>query len=62
MSVESNGRQDPRREPCDEADRSYEQAKREVDRQKDALLDEISRRMEQQTSEEGLFSMRWQLT
>jgi F0F1-type ATP synthase membrane subunit b/b' len=46
----------------DESDRSYEQAKRVIDRQKDPLLDEISRRMEQQTSEEGLFSIRWQLT
>ena len=45
----------------DEADRNFEQAKREVDRQKDALLDEISRRMEQQTTEEALFSFRWRL-
>ena len=45
----------------DVADREYEQAKREIDRQKDALLDEISRRMEQRTSEERLFSIRWRL-
>lgn len=45
----------------DEADHEYEQAKREIDRQKDALLDEISRRMQQQTTEERLFSARWQL-
>lgn len=45
----------------DEADREFELAKREIDRQKDALLDEISRRMEQQTTEERLFSARWQL-
>ena len=43
----------------DEADREYEKAKREIDRQKDALLDEISRRMEQQTTEERLFSLGW---
>jgi hypothetical protein len=36
-------------------------AKREIDRLKDALFDEISRRMEQQTAEEGLFSARWHL-
>jgi superfamily II DNA or RNA helicase len=45
----------------DDADRAFEQAKREIDRQKDALLDEISRRMQQQTTEERLFSFRWQL-
>jgi F0F1-type ATP synthase membrane subunit b/b' len=45
----------------DDADREYEQAKREIDRQKDALLDEISRRMEQQTMEERLFSVQWRL-
>ena len=32
-----------------------------IDRQKDALLDEISRRMEQQTTQEELFSLRWRL-
>jgi hypothetical protein len=45
----------------DEAWRSYDQAAREIDRQKDALLDEISRRLAQQTSETPLFTIRWSL-
>ena len=43
----------------DEAWRAYDTASRDVDRQKDALLDEISRRLEQQTSSETLFFLRW---
>ena len=42
----------------DEAWRAYDSASRDVDRQKDALLDEISRRLEQQTTCETLFSLR----
>lgn len=45
----------------DEAWRSYDTASRDVDRQKDALLDEISRRLEQQTSCETLFTLRWRV-
>jgi hypothetical protein len=45
----------------DEAWRAYDQASREVDRQKDALLDEISRRLEQKLEQEPLFSLRWRL-
>jgi superfamily II DNA or RNA helicase len=45
----------------DEAWRSYDQASRELDRQKDALLDEISRRLEQTIEQEPLFSLRWRL-
>ncbi len=45
----------------DEAWRSYDAASRDVDRQKDALLDEISRRLEQQTKCESLFTIRWKL-
>lgn len=43
----------------DEAWRVYDQASRDVDRQKDALLDEISRRLEQRVEQEVLFSLRW---
>jgi hypothetical protein len=41
--------------------RAYDQASREFDRQKDALLDEISRRLEQRIDEEPLFALRWHL-
>ena len=43
----------------DEAWRSYDEASREIDRQKDALLDEISCRLQQQTAQEPLFILRW---
>ncbi len=43
----------------DEAWRSYDQASREIDRQKDVLLDEISRRLEQKTEQGLLFTLRW---
>jgi len=43
----------------DEAWRSYDEASREIDRQKDALLDEVSRRLEQKTEQETLFTLRW---
>lgn len=45
----------------DEAWRSYDEASREIDRQKDALLDEVSRRLEQKTEQETLFILRWQV-
>lgn len=45
----------------EEAWRAYDQASREIDRQKDALLDEISRRLEQRVEQEPLFALRWQL-
>lgn len=45
----------------DEAWRAYDAASRDVDRQKDALLDEISRRLQQQTTCETLFSLRWRV-
>jgi len=45
----------------DEAWRDYDQASREVDRQKDALLDEISRRLEQVIEQEPLFTLQWSL-
>lgn len=46
----------------DEAWRAFDQASRELDKQKDALLDEIAGRLEQNTHEETLFTLRWQLT
>ena len=45
----------------DEAWRAYDSASRDVDRQKDTLLDEISRRLQQQTSCEELFTLRWRV-
>lgn len=45
----------------DEAWRAYDTASRDIDRQKDALLDEISRRLEQKTECEPLFTIRWRL-
>jgi len=45
----------------DEAWRAYDAAGRDIDRQKDALLDEISRRLEQKTECETLFTVRWRL-
>jgi len=45
----------------DEAWRSYDQASRELDRQKESLLDEISRRLKQHTGSEALFILRWKL-
>lgn len=45
----------------DEAWRAFDAASREVDRQKDAVLDEISRRLTQTTEYENLFFLRWTL-
>jgi superfamily II DNA or RNA helicase len=46
----------------DEAWREYDEAMREIDREKDALLDEIAHRLEQTVEHEPLFSLRWTLT
>jgi superfamily II DNA or RNA helicase len=43
----------------DEAWRAYDAASRDIDREKDSLLDEISRRLEQQTECQPLFTLRW---
>ncbi len=43
----------------DEAWRAFDQASRDLDGQKDALLDDIAKRLEQQTDEERLFTVRW---
>jgi superfamily II DNA or RNA helicase len=45
----------------DEAWRAYDAGSRDIDRQKDALLDEISRRLEQRTECKTLFVLRWTL-
>jgi hypothetical protein len=45
----------------EEAWRAYDQASRDIDRQKDALLDDISQRLEQKTESETLFTLRWSL-
>ncbi|MCC7492731.1 MAG: DEAD/DEAH box helicase family protein [Fimbriimonadaceae bacterium] len=45
----------------DDAWRAYDQAVREIEHQKDALLDEISRRLEQSLEQATLFTIRWSL-
>lgn len=45
----------------DEAWRNYDYASKELDRQKDALLDDISKRLNQNTESESLFMIRWEL-
>lgn len=44
-----------------EAWKAFDEASREIDRQKDALLDEISQRLHQKTEQVTLFNMRWSL-
>jgi hypothetical protein len=46
-------------EKRDSAWRTYDQASREIDRAKDALLDEISQRLEQRIEQTPLFVLRW---
>lgn len=46
----------------DEAWRAFDQASREIDRRKDGLLDEISRRLEQKLEQEPLFTLRWRVS
>ena len=45
----------------DEAWRAFDEAAREIERQKDALLDEISKRLEQHVKQESLITICWQL-
>jgi len=45
----------------EEAWRAYDEASRAIDRQKDDLLDEIAKRLEQRLEQETLFALRWQL-
>jgi len=42
--------------------KAYDAAGREIDRQKDAVLDQISRQLEQKIDEQPLFTLRWTLT
>ena len=46
----------------DNARRTYDEATREIGRQKDTLLDDISTRLEQRVEETPLFTLRWTLT
>jgi len=46
-------------EKRDKAWRDYDGAAREIDRQKDALLDDISTRLNQKVEEQPLFTLRW---
>ena len=46
----------------DEAWRAFDQASRDIDRQKDTLLDEISQRLEQKLEQEQLFVTQWRLS
>lgn len=43
----------------DEAWRAYDQARGDIDRQKDALLDDITRRLEESIEHTDLFTIRW---
>jgi superfamily II DNA or RNA helicase len=45
----------------DEAWRAFDQASRDLDRQKDSLLDQVALRLEQSTREEELFTLRWKI-
>ncbi len=49
-------------EKREDAWRTYDDASRDIDRQKDELLDEIGRRLEQRIEQTALFAMRWRLT
>ena len=46
----------------EEAWRAYDQASRDIDRQKDKLLDDLSQRLQHAIDEEALFTLRWSLT
>lgn len=45
----------------DDAWRAFDQASRELDKQKDTLLDDIAKRLEQRIEEEILFTIRWRI-
>jgi superfamily II DNA or RNA helicase len=46
----------------EEAWHAYDKASRDIDRQKDALLDDLSHRLQHAIDEESLFTLRWSLT
>lgn len=45
----------------DEAWRQYDEAAREVERQKDTLLDQVEARLKQETKEKTFFTIQWEL-
>jgi hypothetical protein len=45
----------------DEAWKDYELAARQIEAKKDALMDEVEKRLQQQVSENELFTIRWRL-
>jgi F0F1-type ATP synthase membrane subunit b/b' len=45
----------------EEAWRTYDKAARDIDNQKDAVLDDIGRRLELDAAEVRLFSLRWKI-
>ena len=46
----------------DDAWRKFDQASRDIDKQKNTLLDEISQRLSQRIDEQPLFALRWILS
>jgi hypothetical protein len=46
----------------DEAWRQYDKAAREVEQRKDELIDSVEARLQQQVTEEAVFTIRWKLT
>ncbi|MDB6024529.1 MAG: SNF2-related protein [Verrucomicrobiales bacterium] len=45
----------------DESWRQYEQAAKEIETQKDGLMDEVEKRLQQHSTENNLFTIRWKL-
>lgn len=45
----------------DEAWRNYDQAAREIEKEKDKLIDDIEQKLDQRVEEEILFTIRWQM-
>ena len=45
----------------DEAWRTFDHASRELDAHKDAILDDIAKRLEQRTQTQSIFTLRWHL-
>lgn len=46
----------------DQAWKEYDEAARDIERQKDTLIDRVEQRLEQELHEETLFTIRWKLT
>jgi hypothetical protein len=45
----------------DEAWRQYDEGAREIERQKDTLIDHVEARLQQEIEEEDRFTVRWKL-